>query len=103
VEKRLEEVEMEFVCDACGSKVDSRVGMMKWNHDQDPTTAEEWILMEKFNDKLGIGARWINYCTNPDCYKIWKEGEFEDEIVLPKTSIIRDKIRAEVLRERGLQ
>lgn len=76
---------------------------MKWNDDKDPATPEEWELLEKFNDHLNIPVRWVTYCTNKKCHKIWKEGKFEEEIVSPKTNIIRDKIRAEVLRERGLR
>lgn len=103
VDMRFDEMEPEFYCDACGSEVDSRLGLMKWDKVNEPSTPEEWEIMEKINDALGISIRWVTMCKNPDCRKIWKEGEFEDEIVEPKSRIIKDKIRAEVKRERGIK
>lgn len=101
VEERLEKIPFEAVCDKCGSKVDSRVGIMKWHDDEKPATPEDWNLLEKFNDFLGIPVRWVTYCTNLDCQKIWKEGMFEKEISEPKIKIIKDKIRNNIKRERG--
>ena len=101
VERRFDEIDIEFLCDDCYSKVESRVGLMKWNNDNEPSTPEEWELMEKINEQLGIPVRWITICANPNCRKTWKEGEFEEEIVLPKTSKLKEKIRKEVLKSRG--
>ena len=102
VEERLEKVSFEVTCDNCGSAVDTRVGIMKWNDDEDPLTPEEWKLLEKFNNYFEIPVRWLTYCANTECGKIWKEGRFDDEVVNPKIKIIKNKIRREILRERGV-
>ena len=102
IDRRLDEMEIQIGCDACGSDVESRVGTMKWNSDKDPTTPAEWELMEKVNDFMEIPVRWVRICTNPDCMKMWKEGKFEEEVVEPKIKSITNKIRAEVLRDWGL-
>jgi len=103
VERRFDELELEFCCDDCGSEVDSRLGLMKWDRVNNPFTTDEWEIMEKINEALGITVRWVTICKNPDCHKIWKEGEFEDEIVEHKSRILKDKIRAEIKRERGIK
>ncbi len=102
VEDRLEQVPFEAVCDRCGSSVDNRVGIMKWHDDKKPATPEDWNLLEKFNDFLGIPVRWLTYCTNQKCGKMWKEGKLENEVAAPKIKIIKDKIRNDIKREKGI-
>ena len=74
---------------------------MKWHDDEKPATPEDWERLEKFNDFLGIPVRWLTFCTNSECGKMWKEGRFEDEVAAPEIKIIKDKIRKEILRDRG--
>ena len=97
------EMKHQYVCDSCGSMIDNRVGIMKWNDDDGPNSPEEWALMEKFNNYMEVPVRWLTYCINPDCGKIWKEGEFENKIVIPKDKIIKDKIRNEIVNNGGFK
>ncbi len=74
---------------------------MKW-HDEKSATLEDWTLLEKLHNFLKNPVRWVTFCPNPDCGKIWKEGEFEDDIINPKVMLTKEEIRKQGLNEWGV-